>query len=328
MTTNTSKYFLALLVSASLAASAAFGQTHDPVLYTSNPVQTIEVVKDAAKKVGVSLGVITGGGGVLMRRLDAEKAAPQGDVFWSAAAGTLGSYQHLFEPYASPHLVAIPQTYHYPGNHFLPSNIHVVAFMINTDLLDDAPMPRRWSDLADPRWKNKIITADPNNSSMGHTIAWGMHTTLDAQTYKAIVSNLATTQSSSGVRRAVAQGEYPIGLVFEWNAYSYISGGQNEINMVYPEEGTFVSTEYLALVKNAPSGENAKKLVNVLLSRDTQIELLKSGFRRPSRADIKVSDHENLPELNAIKTLPIDEVEAARVREQFLADWDALPKAR
>jgi len=326
--TITRKHIAALLFSASLAASAAFGQARDPVLYTSNPVQTIEAVKEAAKEASVSLGVITGGGGVLMRRLDAEKSAPQGDVFWSAAAGTLGGYKDLFEPYASPQLVAIPQALRYPGDHFLPSNIHVVALMVNTDLLNGAPMPTRWADLADPKWKNKIITADPNNSSMGHTIAWGMHTALDEKTYKAIVANLAMTQSSSGVRRAVAQGEYPIGLVFEWNAYSYIAGGQDEIKMVYPEEGTFFSTEYLALVKNAPSGENAKTLVDVLLSRDTQIELLKSGFRRPSRADIKVSDYENLPELDAIKTLPIDEIEAARVREQFLADWDALPKAR
>jgi len=40
-----------------------------------------------------------------------------------------------------------------------------------------------------------------------------------------------------------------------------------------------------------------------------------------------MSDDEDLPELGGIKTLPIDEQEAARVRAQFLAEWDALPKA-
>jgi len=317
----------ALLLGASLLTSAAFAQTRPPVLYTANPEQSIDTVKDAGRKAKLSLGIITGGTGVLMRRLDAEKSAPQGDVFWSASAATLGSFAHLFEPYASPQLAAIPQTWRYPGDLMLPTNIHVVTLMVNEDLLDGNPMPKRWADLADPVWNGKILMADPNNSSTSHTIAWGLHSTLDAATYKAIVANMTITQSVSGVRRAVAQGEYAIGLVFEAHAYSYIAGGQEEIKMVYPEDGTFVTPEYLALVKNAPAGDNAKKLVDLLLAKDTQIELLQSAFRRPSRSDIKVSDYEDLPELSQIKTLPIDEQEAARVRKQFLAEWDALPKA-
>jgi len=315
------------LLGASLATSAAFAQAPKAVLYTANPEQSIDTVKDAARKTGMSLGIITGGTGVLMRRLDAEKSAPQGDVFWSASAATLGSYAHLFEPYASPQLDAIPAAYHYPGNLMLPTNVHVVALMVNEDLLDGNPMPKRWADLADPKWKGKIVMADPNNSATSHTIAWGLHSTLDEATYKAIVANMTVTQSASSVRRGVAQGEYAIGLMFEAHAYSYVAGGQEEIKMVYPEEGTFVSTEYLALIKDAPSGQSAQALADLLLAKETQIELLQSAYRRPSRSDIKVSDYENLPELSEIKTLPIDEQEAARVRTQFLAEWDALPKA-
>jgi len=317
----------ALLLGASLCASAALAQTRAPVLYTANPEQSIETVKDAGRKAKLVPGIITGGTGVLMRRLDAEKSAPQGDVFWSAAAATLGSYAHLFEPYASPQLAAIAPAWRYPGDVMLPTNIHVVTMMVNEELLEGRPMPKRWADLAAPAWKGKILMADPNNSSTSHTIAWGLRSTLDEATYKAIVANMSITQAVSGVRRAVAQGEYAIGLVFEAHAYSYIAGGQEEIKMVYPEEGTFVVPEYLALVKDAPAGEGAKKLVDLLLDKDTQIELLKSSFRRPSRSDIKVSDYEKLPELDQIKTVPIDEREAARARTQFLADWDALPKA-
>jgi len=320
-------FLTSLVLGASLAASAAFAQAPQAVLYSSNPEQSIDTVKDAARKAGLSLGLITGGTGVLMRRLDAEKSAPQGDVFWSSSTSTLGSYAHLFEPYASPELSAIPSAYHYPDNLILPTNIQVVALMVNEDLLDGHPMPKRWADLADPHWNGKIVMADPNNSSTSYIIAWGLRATLDEDTYKAIVANMTITQSASSVRRGVAQGEYTIGLMFESHAYSYIAGGQEEIKMVYPEEGTFLSPEYLALVKNAPSGQNARLLADLLLARDTQIELLQSAYRRPSRSDIKVSDYENLPELNEIKTLPVDEQQAAHMRTQFLAEWDALPKA-
>ncbi|VVS98721.1 extracellular solute-binding protein [Hoeflea sp. EC-HK425] len=162
---------------------------------------------------------------------------------------------------------------------------------------------------------------------MGFTVSWGLSKALDEKTYKAIVSNLVMTESSSGVQKGVAMGEYAIGVGFEWNAYNYIAGGQEELKVVYPEEGTFLSVDYVGLVKNAPAGAKAKEAVDVILSKEAQTELLKVGFRRPSRSDIKVSDYVKMPELDTIKTIPIDELAAADAREGFLKDWDALPKA-
>ena len=317
-----------IITAAAMLATANIAAAKEPILYTSNPVQTIEAVNAEAQKViGTQLGVITGGGGVLMRRLEAEKDAPQGDVFWSASAGTLGAYKELFEAYSSPELAAIPEKFRYPGDLFQPTNIHVVTLMVNTSLLDGAPVPKTWAELADPAWNGKIIVANPNNSSMGYTVAWGLAKSLDEKTYKAIASNVVVTESSSGVQKAVAMGEYAIGIGFEWNAYNYIAGGQEELEVVYPDEGTFLSTEYAGLVKNAPAGDTAKKAIDVLLSKDAQIELLKVGFRRPSRSDINVTDHVQMPALETIKTLPIDELAAADAREGFLKEWDALPKA-
>ena len=83
----------------------------------------------------------------------------------------------------------------------------------------------------------------------------------------------------------------------------------------------------LELVKGAPAGDDARKAIDALLSKDSQIELLKVAFRRPSRTDIKVSDYVKLPELSSIKVFKIDEDEAAKSRDAFLAEWAALPKA-
>ena len=74
-----------------------------------------------------------------------------------------------------------------------------------------------------------------------------------------------------------------------------------------------------------PAEVNAQ--LDTLLSKDAQIELLEVAFRRPSRTDIKVSEHVGLPELADIKVFPFDEAEAAKARESFLAEWAALPKA-
>ncbi len=311
-----------------LGLSAAPALAKDPVLYTSNPVPAVEAVQAVTKaKVGASLGVITGGSGVLLRRIEAEAAAPQGDVFWSSSANTVGAYEKFFEPYNSPELSAVPQSLRYPGDLFQPSNVHLVTMLVNTDLLDGAEAPDSWADLADPVWKGKVIVADPANSSTGYTIAWGLAHLLDKKTYEAVVANMVVAGSSSSVPKGVAMGEYAVGLTFETNSYAYIDGGQKELKLVYPSEGTFMTADYSGLVKNAPAGDAAKKTIDALLSKDAQIELLKVAFRRPSRSDIKVADFVGLPELTDVKVAPFDEAAAAKAREAFLAEWAALPKA-
>ncbi|MBJ2153049.1 extracellular solute-binding protein [Paracoccus sp. IB05] len=315
---------LAALLTAALVP-AAFA---DPVLYTSNPVPAYEAVQAAVREqAGASLGVITGGSGVLLRRVEAEAPAPQADVFWSSSANTLGAYEGLFEPYASPALEAMLPELRYPGDLFLPANLHVVTMLVNTDQLDGQAAPQTWADLADPAWNGRIILADPANSSTGYTIVWGLSKLLDEATYKAVVSNMVVSGSSSNVPRGVAMGEYTVGLTYETNSYAYIDGGQTELLLVYPADGTFTSPEYAALIRNAPAGEAAKATIDALLSKDAQIALLKVAFRRPSRTDITVADHVGLPEISDIRTFALDEAEAAANRDAFLADWAALPKA-
>ena len=311
-----------------LGAAGAPALAQDPVLYTSNPVPAVEAVQALVRdQLDVELGVITGGSGVLLRRIEAEAGAPQGDVFWSSSANTVGAYEPFFEAYSSPELAAVSESLRYPGDLFQPSNVHVVTMLVNTDLLDGAEVPASWAELADPSWNGRVIMPDPANSSTGYTIAWGLAHLLDKATFEALVSNLVISGSSSAVPKGAAMGEYAVGLTFETNSYAYVDGGQEELKLVYPSEGTFLTADYSGLVKGAPSGETAKKTIDALLSKDAQIELLQVAFRRPSRTDINVSEFVGLPELADIKVFPFDEAEAATARDSFLAEWAALPKA-
>jgi iron(III) transport system substrate-binding protein len=309
-----------------MAAAPAFAQ--EPVLYTSNPVPAFEAVQATVKaKLDANLGVITGGSGVLLRRLEAEVGNVQADLFWSSSANTLGAFEGLFEAYDSPELAAIPEALHYPGNLFQPANIHLVTIMVNNDILNGATAPTSWAELADPVWSGRIIMPDPANSSTGYTIAWGLSKLLDADTYKAVVANVVTSGSSSAVPKGVAMGEYAVGLTFETNSYAYVDGGQTELTLAYPTEGTFQTVEFAGLVKDAPAGDVAKRTIDAILSQDAQIALLKAAFRRPTRSDIKVSDHVALPELASVNIFAVDEMEAASNRDAFLAEWAEMPKA-
>jgi len=281
------------LISAVMLAGLAGTASADEktvTLYSSNPEQAIEAVAGAVKDKAsdIKLNSITGGSGVLLRRLEAEAANVQGDIFWSSSL-------------------------RYPGNLFTPSNVHVVVLMVNENQLGDLPKPKTWTDLLDPKWKGKIVVADPANSSTGYTVLWGVHKMLGDDKLKQLAANVAVSSSSSAVQNGVAMGEYAVGLAFEANAYPYVDGGQEEIKLIYPEDGTFITADFAGLVKGAPGGDAAKKAFDILMSKETQTELLKTSFRRPSRGDIEVFD--------------IDEKEAATQRNAFLDSWRSFAAA-
>ena len=322
----------ALASVAGLGATIALpgrAQTGSVVIYTSNNAQSVEAVTEVGRKrlPGVKFSTITGGSGQLLRRLEAEAAKPQGDVFWSSSANTLGAFTALFEPYRSPELAAIPKALHHPNGLWSAANIHIAVAMVNRNQLGGAPLPKTWADLLDPRFKGKMIIADPANSSTALTILWGVEKMLGADGLKRLASNVKVTSAAATVLRSVGQGEFAIGLTFESNAYAYVAGGQKEIALVYPADGTFSTAEYLALIKGAPAGELAKRACDHLLSKDVQTELLLAAYRRPARSDIDVAKLVELPALSNIKIFPVDEDEAAAKRADFLKRWQALAAA-
>lgn len=307
-------------------SSLAMAQEKRVTIYSSNPEQSIEFVSKTIEKEipNIKVNSITGGSGVLMRRIQAEEKNVQADIFWSASYNTVGAFENFFQAYKSPVLDVISDNIRYPGDVFIPANVHVVVIMVNEDQLGNMPAPKNWKDLLDPSWKGKIVVADPANSSTGYTILWGLSKMLTPDEFKQLADNVVISASSSAVQNGVAMGEYAIGLAFEANAYPYVDGGQKEIKLIYPEDGTFITPEYAGLIKGAPGAENAKRAMDALLSQQSQIGLLQNSFRRPSRNDIEISKYVGLPELKDIKVFATNEKDAANNRADFLKQWSDL----
>jgi iron(III) transport system substrate-binding protein len=315
---------------ASMGALPARAQDAAAVsIYTSNNQQAVQAITDEGRKTlaGLKLNFVTGGSGQLLRRMEAEAARPQADIFWSSSANTLGAFKQLYEPYASPQLANIAPNLRDPANLWAASNLHVVVMMVNTNQLGGQPAPKTWTDLFNPAFKGKIIIADPANSSTGYTILWGIRQMLGAEGLKKLAANINVTSQAPTVLRGVAQGEFTVGLTFESNAYAYVAGGQKEISLVYPSDGTFTSPEFLVLAKNAPNPAGAKRVFDHIISKDVQVALLEAAFRRPSRTDIDVAKIVKLPNISDIKVFPINEDEAAMKRTEFLAEWTAAVAA-
>jgi len=300
----------------------------DLVVYTSLPIPVVEKMQEIAKeKLGVTIGVINGSSGGMLRRIEAEAAKPAADFFWASSANTMKAFEAYFEPYQSPELGSMYEEFLYPGALFQPVHINLVAVMVNEDYLEGQTMPTSWADLAKPEWKGKITMANPESSSTGYTIIWGLSKLLDEATYKAIIANTVVVESARAVPKSVADGEYVIGLTFEASPYDYVANGMDEIKIIYPSEGTFFTPEYIGLVKGIEDKQDVQKALDLLLSKEMQTELMKIGFRRPTRKDVNISEYLELPDFADLTIFATDETQAAAERETFLAAWRDLPKS-
>lgn len=307
-----------------LPTRAMAQRTEQVVLYTTLNSQSVDTASDIARDMlpHVKPSAVVGGSSQLLRRIEAEAGQPKGDVFWTSSANVMHGYRSLFEPYRSPEAEAIPAHLHGPDDLWMAANLHIVVGMVNARQLS-GPAPVRWADLTDRRFKGKVIIGDPGNSSTAFTALWGIERVLGEDGLKALARNVSVSSAASHVVRSVGQGEYAVGITFESTAYPYIAGGQKEISILYPEDGTFTVADNMALVKNSPNPAAAKRMYDLLLSRGMQVALLQNAYRRPSRNDIDVSKHLDMPALADVKIVPVDEAEAAADRDAFLSRWRA-----
>ena len=316
---------------AAIGLTVSLAQAQTVVLYSSNNTETIETALNVVKQKAASLNIqqVSGGTGSLMKRIQAESKNPRGDVLWSGGFGTLGAYRELLEPYKSPDLAAIPAEFRGPGNLWVGTNVHVMVLMVNERQLKGVAAPTTWSDLMKPEWKGKFAITDPSKSATAYMLVYGLLKQFGKDGLEKIAANAVVTSSSGTTYKGVASGEYAVGLTLEYAAQEYVAGGQKEIKLVYPTEGSYLAPEGMFIVKGAKNMEAAKTLYNGLLSKEVQEALLKKNFRRPTRTDVAVSKLTSLPDLKAIKIFPLDQEQASQEYEQLVALWNlAVSKAR
>ena len=305
-------------------------QGGEVVLYSSNNVETVNRVVDLFTKENpdVKVSVVRAGTGALMQRIKAEAANPLGDIFWSGGLSTIGEFQEYLQPYDSPQASAVAPAYRGEGGRWLGTNTHVTVLMSNLRQVPCGQPPRGWADLADPKWKGKIVISDPERGSASFVALYGLEKLLGKDVLAAVARNAVVVGTTSAAYEGVAKGEFAVAVTMEYAAYEYVAGGLKDIKITYPVEGTFLSPEGMALIKGGKHPQEARRLYEFLASAKTQTEVFKSAYRRPLRADIDVSKLADLPAMADIKVIALDDARMGAERAGFIAQWRQIINAR
>jgi iron(III) transport system substrate-binding protein len=274
---------------------------------------------------------VVAGTGELIKRVEAEKDRPLGDVLWSAGPEAIGGKKALFEPYLSREAAAFFPG-QVPADHaWTPYTTMPYVIMYNKKLVPEADAPKTWQDVLAPRWKGKVAYADATKSGSSYTllVTWLTLYGKNDTGWKFVEDLLRQSKvlpKSSMTYQMVANGEIPVGLTFEQGAFEFLKGGA-PVAIVYPSEGTAVIPDASAIVKNAPHPNAARLFLDFTVSREGQELTMDKFGRRSVRKD--VASPAGLPALDAIKTIDYDLAYAADARAQILKRFqDTLVKTQ
>ncbi len=319
-------YLAALLCVFSITSTPV--RAAEVVLYSSNQPDLLDAIaQDFKAKTGINVSIVRMGTGEAMKRIEAEKANPLGDVFWSGDVAVLDNAKANFMPYLSPEAKTLPANYKEKDNKWTAANTHLMIIMANTSLVPEAELPKSWADLLDPKWKDKIVMANPQKSGSAYAQLYGFNKILGWDGVKKLVDNVKVLDSSSLIYKGTATGEFPLGITMEYAAHRYVAGGDKNVKIIYPSDGVIAAPEGAAIISNCKNPEEAKKLVDYLLSQEVVNNIFAKYYRRPARPDtVKV---EGMPETASLNIMEgFDPAEANAMQKELLGKWKKLILAK
>jgi len=317
------------IVGASVAAALVVGcrssdrTSREVTIYVSTDrVFSEPVLQDYGRRSGVKVNAVydteetksTG----LANRLLAEKSRPQADVFWSnePVRTLVLKSREVLAPYRSPGAEGIPSVLVDPEGYWTGFSARMRVIAYNTTAVKKDEAPTSIFELADPKWKGQVAMADPRFGSTSFHVAALYALAGDEKMddfFRRLKANgVRIVDGNSVVRELVARGDVKVGLTDTDDVNVAMEEGQ-PVGMVLPDRdglGVPVMPNMVSLIANAPHPEEARKLIDYLLSADVERQLAQSkAVQIPLH--VGVPGPKNIPAIDTFKPMTLDYAKAA-----------------
>ncbi|MCU0692265.1 MAG: extracellular solute-binding protein [Polyangiaceae bacterium] len=322
----------------SLVGCRGCHSSREVTVYTSvDQVFSEPVFRDFEQRTGVRVRAVfdteeTKSTGVL-NRLIAESSRPQADVFWSG--DSVRPFQliqrGLVEPYSSPEAQSLPSSSRATDGSWTGFAARARVLLVNKTKLPPEEMPRSIKDLAAPRWRGQVAMANPlYGTTTMHVAAlfsvWG-----EARTrafLNDIKANGAKIVSSNGeVKRLVVSGDVAFGLADTDDANEAIRQS-SDVEVVYPDQddlGVLVIPTAVVVLRGSPHPDEARRLVDYLVSAEVEKKLAESAAHMPLRDGVVVPP--SIRSASSLRTMQVDYGRVAsemETQQPWLRQWMGL----
>jgi iron(III) transport system substrate-binding protein len=292
--------FLATGVAALSMPAIARAQAGKVVnLYSARHYDTDEALySDFTKLTGITVNRIEAGPDPLIERMRAEGANSPADVFLSVDAGRIERARELglLAPVNSEIIAsAVPANLRDPDNHWFGFSTRARVLMYHRDRTDPKTLST-YEDLADPRWKGKILNRSSssiyNQSLTGSILAAKGEAATEAWC-KGLVANFARAPKGGDTDqiRAMIAGEGDIAISNTYYLGNIIRKAAaadaeliKKIGVFFPNQsdrGTHVNISGGGLAATSKNRENAIRFLEYLVSPSAQRFLAEGNDEYP-----------------------------------------------
>lgn len=308
------------------------------VVYVSeDQVFSEPILRDFEKETGIRVKAVydteeAKSAGV-MNRLLAEKDNPQADVYWAnepIRAELLGQ-QGIAAAYQSSSTEGIPAHFKNPQGYWTGFSARARVLIVNKSVQDK---PKSILAYADPAFKGKTVIANPLFGTTTTEIA-ALFTLWGDEKAKAFLADMKRNSvkiatSNGEAADFVASGQFAFALVDSDDAANRMTQGK-PVDIIYPDQGEnglgcFIVPNAVVLIKGGPHPEAGKKLVDYLLSRETERKLAQSDAAQiPLHAGVETPAA--VRKIESLKPMKIDYATVARKMQEIqplLKEWAGL----
>ena len=251
-------------------------------------------------KTGIKVNLINGKAGALEKRMIEEGADSSADLYITADAGRCGVFKAKGMTQGGLNSAAIKaavpsnfRTSHWTG---IAKRARIVYYA--PERVSGAELAGlTYESLADPKWKGRLVirkSSNIYNKSLVASLVKNNGKAATAEWAKGVVSNMARTPKGNDRAQimAVAAGEADIAVANTYYLALMLSGKKGaeqqaaakKVKAFFPNQndrGTHMNISCAAMVKGAPNKNNAIKLVEFLLTPESQEHFVNNTFEFP-----------------------------------------------
>lgn len=240
-----------------------------------------DMAKAFQKQTGVKVKLVDDSTGNLLAKISAERNNPQWDVAWFDGNVTMQTLddQGFLLKWDSPSL----SNYNaqgmkvVPNDHgYYPTGVTAAgAIVYNTKHIPAAGLPKDWSDLTKPVYKNMTAENDPAFSGPAYPFIAGVAQVMGGEDQgKQFFTQLKNNgdkifQTNNPTLNSVESGAREFAIVQDSIYYSDKKAGQ-PLGIIYPTSGVAALPSEISISANSRHVACAKQFVNWVLSADGQ----------------------------------------------------------
>jgi putative spermidine/putrescine transport system substrate-binding protein len=320
------KIVMALAVAAGTVLTSAPARAADVICYNCPPqwADWASMLKAIKADLGLDVPHDNKNSGQTLSQLLAEKSNPVADIgYFGATFAIKGKAEGVLEPYKPAKWDEVPAGLKDPDGYWHTIHSGTLGLFVNKDALGGKPVPACWRDLLKPDYKGMTGYLDPSSAAVGYVGAVAVNLALGGAPenfgaaidyFKQLQKNQPIVPKQTSYARVVS-GEIPILFDYDFNAYRAKYTEKGKFEFVIPCEGSVTFPYVIALVKNAPNKEKAKKVLDFTLSDKGQA-IWTNAFLRPARA---------IPLPPEVKAKFLPESDYARAND---VDWGQMEKVQ